>query len=83
MELYGQGLTLELSEPDQLVARTEGASPAFIQELLRKAALFAAEEASTRDGSLRVTDRYCDLALRELLLGGGELTRQVLGFTTE
>lgn len=83
IELYGRGLALDLTDPALLVARTEGASPAFIQELLRKAALFAAEEASTNNGSLRVTDRHCDLALRELLLGGGGLTRQLLGFEAD
>jgi hypothetical protein len=83
LELYGRGLALELAEPERLVARTEGASPAFIQELLRKAALIAAEERSARNGSLRVTDAHCGEALRELLLGGGELTRSLLGFAAE
>gem|GEM_PF-5178767 len=41
LELYGRGLTLRVSAMDQLVERTEGVSPAFIRELLRKAALLA------------------------------------------
>ena len=83
LDLYGRGLTLELADPDCLIARTEGASPAFIQELVRKAALFAAERQSNGSDSLRLTDNDFDEALRELLFGGGELTRNLLGFATE
>jgi ATP-dependent 26S proteasome regulatory subunit len=80
IDLYGRGLTLALRDADRIIAKTEGASPAFIQELIRKAALFAAEEAATAEGTLRLTDGHFDLALEELLLGGGELTRNLLGF---
>jgi hypothetical protein len=83
LELYGRGLTLDLADPDRLIAKTDGASPAFIQELVRKAALFAAEDDSVADGTLRLTDVHFDEALKELLLGGGELTRNLLGFTAE
>jgi hypothetical protein len=83
LELYGQGLTLALNDADRLIAKTEGASPAFIQELVRKAALMAAEEDSTSNGTLRLTDEHFDVALQELLLGSGELTRNLLGFTRE
>jgi ATP-dependent 26S proteasome regulatory subunit len=82
-QLYGHGLVLDLSDPDRLIAKTEGASPAFIQELVRKAALIAAEENSTADGTLRLTDAHLEAALRELVLGGGELTRNLLGFAAE
>ncbi|HET6882642.1 MAG TPA: AAA family ATPase, partial [Pirellulales bacterium] len=44
LELYSRGLRLELSEVDRLIERTDGVSGAFIRELLRKAAVFAAEE---------------------------------------
>ena len=47
---------------------------------LRKAALFAAEEDSRDNGSLRVTDEHCDASLRELVVGGGALTKNLLGF---
>jgi hypothetical protein len=83
LELYGKGLTLALRDMEHLVARTEGASPAFIQELVRKAALIAAEQDSLADGVLRLTDDHFDVALKEMLLGGGELTRNLLGFTIE
>jgi cell division protease FtsH len=42
-ELYAEGLALDVSELDRFVERTDGVSGAFIRELLRKAALFAAD----------------------------------------
>ena len=53
-DLYGRGLTLQLADREKLIARTEGVSGAFIRELLRKAAVFAAEEG--QDGALVVAD---------------------------
>jgi len=44
---------------------------------MRKALLLASE----REDELNVTSADVDAALRELLFGGGELTRQLLGFT--
>jgi ATP-dependent 26S proteasome regulatory subunit len=82
IELYGEGLTLEEADLEGLVARTEGASPAFIQEMMRKAALLAAEEGE-RGGELIVTGRHLRAAIRELLFGGGDLTRNLLGFAGE
>src|SRR5439155_5170320 len=41
--LYGQHLDLQWLDLDPWIDQTEGASPAFIAQLLRKAALFAAE----------------------------------------
>jgi len=75
-ELYGRGLTLRLTELDRFIAKTEGASAAFIRELLRKAALFAADE--MLDNPV-VTDRHVDEALHELVVAGGELTKSLLG----
>jgi hypothetical protein len=70
-----QGLTVELDEVERFVERTRGASPAFIRELLRKAALFAADEGD----ELVVRDRHLDEALHDLVVEGGELTRSLLG----
>jgi hypothetical protein len=75
LELYAEGLTLDTQPLSHYVARTEGASGAFIRELMRKAALFAADE---EDG-LVVRDAHLDEALHELLLEGGTLTRSLLG----
>lgn len=83
LELYGRGLVWAVEDMDRLIARTEGASPAFIAELVRKASLFAVEENSLHEGTPRLTDRHFELALRELLLHGGELTRRLFGFKTD
>lgn len=75
--LYGKGLDLRLGNEDLVIQRTEGASPAFIRELLRKAALVAADEAP---GPIVVRDAHVDEALHELVAEGGALTRSLLGF---
>ena len=63
LELYGEGLELELGGDESLVAALDGVSPAFIRELLRRAALVAADES---DGPLRVTPRELEVALGQL-----------------
>jgi hypothetical protein len=75
IELYGRGLTMRARELERVVQKTEGVSAAFIRELLRKAALFAADE--SKDGA--VEDRHLDAALHELVVQGGNLTRSLLG----
>jgi ATP-dependent 26S proteasome regulatory subunit len=82
IELYGQGLTLRLDadELDRLVQRTEGVSPAFIRELLRKAALLAALPTTGAAGDgIVVEDQHLDDAMHELVLDGGDLTSRLLG----
>jgi hypothetical protein len=76
-ELYSRGLQVEVADWGRLIERTAGVSGAFIRELLRKAAVFAAEE----DGSapLVVRDRHLDEGLTELLVEGGPLTKSLLG----
>jgi len=61
---------------DHFVAQTDGASAALIRELLRKAALFAADE--FKDEPV-VSDRHLTEALRELMITGGDLTKSLLG----
>jgi hypothetical protein len=75
-DLYAEGLKLEGVDLDRLVERTRGVSAAFIRELLRKAALFAADEG---EGDLVVTHRHLDEALHDLVIDGGELTKTLLG----
>ena len=75
IELYGQGLDLRLDDAGTVIDRTEGVSASFIKELLRRAALFAAEESE----DLVVTDRHVSEALDELLVAGGTLTMRLLG----
>ena len=63
------------SELGDFVQRTDGASAAFIREMMRKAALFAADESSDS-----VEDRHLDEAIHELVVEGGSLTQSLLGF---
>ncbi|MGC4042374.1 MAG: ATP-binding protein [Armatimonas sp.] len=83
LSFYSKGLTLSLKEPGQVVERTAGASPAFIQELIRKAAMIAAEQGDVTDGVIQVSDSHMDIALREMVYGGGALTRSLLGFSSQ
>lgn len=80
-ELYGSGLELRLDDTDAIVARTEGVSPAFIKELLRKASLVAAT--GTADGQLVVSDVHVNAALDELMGETSTLTRLLLGGATD
>lgn len=77
IELYARGLTLQVERMDDYVAKIEGVSGSFVKELLRKAALFAAEESDAEP--LIVRDRHFDDALGELLFAGGALTQTLLG----
>jgi hypothetical protein len=82
IQLYGQGLTLRLDADglDRLIQRTEGVSPAFIRELLRKAALLAVLPTAGADGDAIVVEaEHLDHAMRELVLDGGDLTSRLLG----
>lgn len=74
--LYSQGLTLNVERLDEFIHRMDGVSAAFIRELLRKAAVFAAIES---EGDLIVNDRHIDDAIGELLVAGGTLTQSLLG----
>jgi len=76
IELYGDGLNLQLDDPQRIIDGTRGTSPAFIRELLRRAALAAPIAA---DGSLRVTDRELLWALDDLAQSSGSLTHRFLG----
>jgi DNA polymerase III delta prime subunit len=75
LELYARGLELRDVDLEAVVARTEGASPAYIKELLRKAAVLAAAEG----GGAVVTGAHLETALAELA-EGGRLAQRLLGF---
>lgn len=75
LELYARGLTLHDADLDAMVERTDGASPAFIKELLRKAAVLAAAEGP----EMVVTGALLDAALSEMYEGGLRAQR-MLGF---
>jgi hypothetical protein len=87
--LYQGGLKLDLTDPDDVIKRTEGVTAAFIKELLRRAALIAAEDAPSDDpggpdapagpAPLCVTDAQLSTALNQLLDVRSGLTRTLLG----
>ncbi|MFO0880524.1 MAG: AAA family ATPase [Gemmataceae bacterium] len=77
--LYGKGLELSAIDLDRWISKTDGVSPAFIEELLRKGALMAAERGETSD-PLALTDDDLARAMDELICFGGELTQKLLGF---
>jgi SpoVK/Ycf46/Vps4 family AAA+-type ATPase len=95
IELYQGRLVLELADPDAPVRRTEGVTASFLKELLRRAALSAAErdgpqpegpapdETATDEAAagepLRVTDADMTAALDQLLDTRNQLTQVLLG----
>ncbi len=74
-ELYGRGHEVRNGNLERFIRQTEGVSPAFIRELMRKTALYAADEI----GSVAIEDRHLAAALRELVVEGGTLTSVLLG----
>ena len=73
--LYAKRLTLSDGLIDDLATRTDGASPAFIKELLRRIAQHHLE--GTAAGV--VTRETAEAALHEMLFSGGALNARLLG----
>lgn len=73
--LYSRGLELSPELLDHIVRRTRGASPAFIKELMRRAAQFQFEMRA--DG--RLQQAALDSAIEEMVFSGGALTLKLLG----
>ena len=71
---------------DKVVERTAGSSPAFLEELSKRAILFAAERSPEINGEptalplLELTDNDFDQAMHELVVFGGPMTKGILGF---
>lgn len=78
IDVYAGGASLRLRDRDRIVVRTEGVAAAFIKELMRKSALFAAirDESGER---IEIDDDDVTSALDELLVEGSALTRSLLG----
>jgi hypothetical protein len=74
-ELYSGGLEVSGPVMDLLVRRTQGASPAFIKELMRRAAQFQIE--TGKDSVL--LQSAVDAAVEEMLFAGGALNLKLLG----
>jgi ATP-dependent 26S proteasome regulatory subunit len=81
-EQFGRELHLDGVNQEALIARTEGASPAFLKELFRRATLLALERGHMEPPVL-VQEQDFQQALRELVEFGGDLTRQFLGFPVD
>jgi hypothetical protein len=84
IRLYQGNLDLELSGLDAVIERTEGVTASFIKELLRRAALEAAEDDQQAGGEhseapLAVSDAHMAAALDQLLDTRSALTRVLLG----
>jgi hypothetical protein len=93
LRLYQGSLVLDGVDLDEVVERTEGATAPFLRELLRKAALLAAEadladlaasaagtgDGHGPDGAIRVTGAQLTAALDQLLDSRAQLTRVLLG----
>jgi hypothetical protein len=79
---FAHGLDLSGVDVEPLLERTDGASPAFIEELFRKAALLAAERGEKSD-PLKLTNADFTEAIRELVEFGGSITQNLLGYRTD
>jgi hypothetical protein len=73
LTLYAEGLEHQISDWAAVVAATDGTSPAFIRELLRSAALDAAE------ADAPVTEELLLASVEELRHQSGRLTASLLG----
>lgn len=77
IDLYGRGLDMRIKDAALIVARTAGVAASFIKELIRRAALVAAQESDSE--RLVVTDSHVQSALDEFLDERDSLTQRLLG----
>ncbi len=84
VELYRGNLDLDLSRLDTVLDRTDGVTASFLKELIRRAAVVAADrEDGPGAGRLHVTPDDLDAALQDLLDTRNQMTRAVLGYRAE
>lgn len=90
IELYKGNVVLNVADFSDVIERTGGMTASFFKELLRRAALMAADGAGTAGagpkipdatGRLVVNDELLGAALGQLLDAGNRLTRALLGGT--
>jgi ATP-dependent Clp protease adapter protein ClpS len=79
VQLYGKGLPLDPIVIDDTVQRTEGASAAFIKELMRR----IAQASIARAGGAAIASEDIDEALSDMLFAGGKLNVRLLGGTQQ
>ena len=77
--VYRTSITCPLPAPGNAAPP---ASPAFIEELFRKAALMAAERGEKSD-PMKLTNADFDDAIRELVEFGGSITQHLLGYRND
>lgn len=75
VRLYASGLPLDDDVVEMIVRKTDKGSPAFIKELMRRAAQLYIQNGSS--GQLRSAD--LNEALEEMLFAGGSLNAKLLG----
>jgi ATP-dependent 26S proteasome regulatory subunit len=75
IKLYARRVQLSEQLTELIVRRTKGASPAFIKELMRRAAQFQFEIGET--GELKQS--AVDNAIEEMVFSGGTLNLKLLG----
>jgi hypothetical protein len=73
--LYAKSLPISSALMEEMARRTEGASPAFIKELLRR----VAQHHLATDGAGDVRREATESALHEMLFSGGVLNTKLLG----
>ncbi len=79
LELYRGRLDLDASRLGGVLERTDGVTASFIKELLRRAAVIAADRDPEAEGDLSVGADDLDAALEELMDTRNQMTRSVLG----
>jgi ATP-dependent 26S proteasome regulatory subunit len=75
VKLYARGLQLSEQLSELIVRRTKGASPAFIKELMRRAAQFQFEISENDE----LKQSAVDNAIEEMVFSGGSLNLELLG----
>ena len=85
VELYAGRLEVDLSRLEDVLDRSDGVTASFLKELLRRAAVVAAEreDAPSDDSALVVSAADLDAALTDLLDTRNQMTRAVLGYREE
>ena len=77
--LYRGALEVDTSRLDEVLDRTDGVTASFLKELLRRAAVLAADADGTSEGVLAVSGDQLVAALEELLSTRNAMTRALLG----
>ncbi|MFP6675575.1 MAG: AAA family ATPase [Pirellulaceae bacterium] len=82
LRLFAASTNIDQLDVRRWVKRTDGASPAFLEELVKRSIIIAAErvDADHAETPLDLIDQDFDQAIHELVVFGGTLTSNVLGF---